>query len=59
MSKSCANCGASQGPFTSIRLFFDTVWVCKNIKSAQDRITECVKRRDKIDYDKYKETIEF
>lgn len=54
MSKICATCGNTQGPF-------NTSWsnwnipICKKTKANQDRISECVARRDKIDIDKYKE----
>ena len=56
----CSNCGNSIGPFYRAwkekgEIVIITPPLCKNTKSNQNRITECVDRRDKIDADKYKE----
>lgn len=58
MNKTCANCGSPQGPFFATQLFDDpAVWACKNTKNAQDRISECVKRRETADNKKYQEQL--
>ena len=53
----CSNCSSTQGPFFSIRLFFDGYRACKNTKKEPNRITACVERRSKADAAKYKELL--
>lgn len=57
MKTICANCGAIQGPFHSIHVLSDIVWVCMNTKKEPERIKACVERREKIDTKKYKEQL--
>lgn len=52
----CDNCGTAQGPFTKQYGFS----VCKNLKGQTHkengctcRVTQCVERRNKKDFDKY------
>lgn len=54
----CANCYTSEGPFAPLFTFNDVKRVCKNTKTAQDRVSKCVERRVKIDTERYKEVID-
>ena len=56
----CANCGNKEGPFYRVWTSKDCPPaflppICKNTFRDRTRITKCVERREKIDYDKYKE----
>lgn len=56
----CKNCGSTVGPFYKAwiekgEIVVTTPPLCKNTRQNQNRITECVERREKIDADKYRE----
>lgn len=58
----CANCGTTVGPFYKAWIEKGEVVVftpplCKNTRQNSERISQCVARRDKIDYEKYKEAM--
>lgn len=54
MHRVCSNCGTTQGPFESIRLFKGPVaaWICtaKSNKEKEVRQHECFERRNKADH---------
>lgn len=59
----CANCGTTVGPFYRAwkekgEIVVTTPPLCKNTRQNPNRITQCVERREKIDYQKYKEQMQ-
>lgn len=58
----CQNCGSNIGPFYRAWVekgerVITTPPLCKNTKENPNRISECVKRREKSDLERFKEQI--